>query len=69
MSNTSTKITLLAATTVALGGCQGVVWANFVALGVTVTLFFTTLQLGRRPGATSSTSSNASTRSATRSVS
>ena len=40
----------------ALGGCQGIIWANFAAVFVTVGLFMGTLQLRRaaRPSATQS---------------
>jgi hypothetical protein len=34
-----------------LNGCEGIHLANLLALGVTVSLFFGTLQLGRRPAA------------------
>jgi hypothetical protein len=42
------KLALLAVVSVALGGCQGVIWGNVTVLVVTVGLFFGTLRLGRQ---------------------
>jgi hypothetical protein len=50
---------LVAALSTTLAGCQEVHAANMVALGVTVGLFFGTLNLNRRPAAPPATRGDA----------
>lgn len=54
MKSRHVELALVATLPMTLAGCQGVVWGNMAALGVTVCLFFGTLQLGRRPPTSSS---------------
>lgn len=46
------RVGLVVAVSMALAGCEHAMVGNTVALGMTLCLFFGTLQLGRRPGAT-----------------
>jgi hypothetical protein len=66
MKSTSGAIGLMVALTMALGGCQGAHWANFLTLGVTASLFFGTLNLGRRPRADARAATTATTASGSR---
>lgn len=64
MKSTHTSLPFLAAAAMALSGCEGVYYANFLTLVVTFGLFVGTLNLGRRPAnnaarAESATSSTA----------
>ncbi len=52
MKITPAFLPFIAAASVALGGCQGVHYANMVTLAVTFGLFFGTLNLGRRASTT-----------------
>lgn len=51
MKSNSAILAFLAAGSLALGGCEGVHYANMLTLAVTFGLFFGTLNLGRRPSA------------------
>lgn len=48
MQRTRVYVALLAVLPLALAGCKHGVWGNMTALGMTLGLFFGTLQLGRR---------------------
>jgi hypothetical protein len=48
----STSVALALWGGIALAGCEGVHYANLFTLGVTVCLFFGTLNLGRRTSTT-----------------
>jgi thiosulfate reductase cytochrome b subunit len=41
------SLVILAGLSLALGGCQGIVWANLAAMFITVALFLGTVQLRR----------------------
>jgi hypothetical protein len=49
MKSTNASLPFLAAAAMALSGCEGVHYANFLTLVVTFGLFVGTLNLGRRP--------------------
>lgn len=49
MERTRVNIALVALLPLVLAGCEHAVWGNMTALGMTLCLFFGTLQLGKRP--------------------
>ncbi|MDP3275949.1 MAG: hypothetical protein Q8Q09_12185 [Deltaproteobacteria bacterium] len=61
MTKQSPTVISLALLALALGGCQGVVWANLAAMAVTVGLFLGTVQLRRVSSVGSAVTSSAMT--------
>jgi hypothetical protein len=52
-----------------LTGCEHAVWGNVTALGLTVCLFFGTLQLGKRPASSPTGDATANPPSSSQNVS